>query len=349
VEGKIPFEFPQNLSPDGEYRLQLSVYGAPLLGGYYVDDASSLALAGEEAATISARDTLVLLVDKPVAITGTVTLPEGESADWSGIDITAVHAATGREMGYSTLRTTATDGVYSFNLNRVKSGEDYYLHFEDRDRNYVSGYATSEPGVFTYDRSAAPVVSAPSSGVALTAAPGLWIEGSVTLPVDVETDSIRVEALLEVDEGWEFVSSAYVDTDGSFAIGGLPAGAYAVYLDDSRNQIVDGYYVENGSPLSSEPVALVAAGTTGLVLSGAESVGMTGTVVVPSGVELDDFEVTVYEYDEDWGWWDTAWSRANRTTGRYSVGGLEEGREYRVQLWAWSGTGYVGGFYDGPG
>src|SRR5690606_19605774 len=75
---------------------------------------------------------------------------------------------------------------------------------------------------------------------------------------------------------------------------------------------------------------------------------ISGKIVLPAGMDGEDFDVDTYVYDEV----DKRWELGKYTTanpdGTFANADLEDGLEYRLHLDSFSST-HLGGFYAGPG
>lgn len=158
---------------------------------------------------------------------------------------------------------------------------------------------------------AAPIPGAPTPHGAERAASDGVIAGRVLTREGEGFAGIDLVAQSELS--WTSTGTALSDESGVFRIEGLMEGPHTIRVCSARQDLAS--------------VEHVAAGTTGLVLTLAESARVNGRVLDPSGRPLDRFLVLVHADETDL-FSGTVVSRSTihrSADGRFELGGLPEG------------------------
>lgn len=280
----------------------------------------------ESRGTIALRITNDLLSQ----ISGTVTGPD-ESTPISGIRAYAYQWKDDWQ-DWDYLRWADTDADGHFAIGGLEAGT-YRVQFTDGAGNFAPE---------TYDDAAnldsGTDIVVPSgtnvSGIDASLATASKISGIVTGSDGITPLPDIWVAAYQWDESgwWEQEESSYTDADGTYTIGGLPAGTYRVQFSDSQGDYLSEAYA-NAPDLESGTDVVVAAGetATGIDASLAAASKISGIVTGPDGTTpLSDIWVAAYQWNES-GWWEQVESYYTDADGAYIIGGLPAGT-YRVQF-----------------
>lgn len=146
--------------------------------------------------------------------------------------------------------------------------------------------------------------------------------------------------------GWEYYGDAWTDEQGDFSASGLKARPTVVEIQDHSGRYVGEWYDDVLDPGAATPVDVRGGATYNLgriVL--AEGAHVAGTVTAAGGgPALENIEVTVARWRDDWGDWDHFAGGQTDADGHYDVGGLAAG-SYRVRFWDGSGA-YAGEWFE---
>ncbi|RYD50104.1 MAG: hypothetical protein EOP85_00255 [Verrucomicrobiaceae bacterium] len=160
------------------------------------------------------------------------------------------------------------------------------------------------------------------------------IAGTVTAQVgNAPLPEIQVTAYQynPSEDYWDFVSSAFSRTNGTYTVNGLSPGAVKLRFSDSDGNYITEFY-NNVSSLSAAQEIIAANGTflTGIDASLESAGSVSGKVTGPDGITpLEDVEVEIYSWDaeyEEWNWEDYSYTRED---GTYRLGRLQSGT-YRI-------------------
>ena len=146
------------------------------------------------------------------------------------------------------------------------------------------------------------------------------------------------------DFPWEGVRSTETAADGTYDLGGLPAGTYRIeFYDDSGNHVLQ-YYNNQPTIDLGEDVVVTAGGTrSGIDARLALAGHVGGTVTDASADGLGGIWVTAVRPDGSGGW-EEVWGTQTGADGTYDLGFLPTGR-YRIQFSDDSGN-YVRQYYN---
>jgi hypothetical protein len=176
-----------------------------------------------------------------VTIMGTISDPSGYPL--AGVTIALFEA--GRD-GHAPLGTTTTDDVGGYRFPRVRAaaGDDYRVEATDDSGAHVftCSSVTIGPDTSTTHHATMPVAG--------------YIQGRVTTQ-----DDVCVTAA-----GESTVQAVYVSVRGTFRLGGLPAGTYALAFHDSTLAFADQYYnnvrIDDAADAHPTRVTVTAGRTT---------------------------------------------------------------------------------------
>ena len=164
----------------------------------------------------------------------------------------------------------------------------------------------------------------------------LWVNVSS----DATFDWIEGAAVTLYDDAGNELDTAVTDANGDAAFLGLDPGSYYV------SAVADGHVEEfyDDSPDLAGAWGLFVDEFSGDVayMTLAAEPQVSGTLTGPGGTPLESADVTVYQYDEDFEYWDLADFASTDEDGHYAIGGLDDG-VYRL---GFSAGGHVEEFLD---
>lgn len=322
----------------GRYKVRF--IGSDRLIGEYYDNSPSQSAAATIDVGAAGRSGINAELAVGGIITGTVTVPPG--ADRSGLSV-EVTTPDGDWAGWG--QVNGDTGQYT--VSGLEGG-GYFVQFAG------NGAVTGEYYDNVQSRSAATTVSvaagATRSGInAALESPGR-ITGTVTVPSGVDRSDITVSVLVPGNDGEE-VGSAFVESDGTYAVGDIPAGSYLVRFSSWRGNVADQYYSGKYLRSAATRVTVASAATT----SGINATLVAGTTI--SGrvsLEEDDddaggVDLTLYaraavgspweRFDQEWADSDGTFTFPHVPNGEYIV--EAEGREEHAGEF-WNGVGGAG-------
>jgi hypothetical protein len=241
-----------------------------------------------------------------------------------------------------------TDSSGAYSIQSLSPGQ-YMVSFGAAEQNFVFQY---------YDRQASwesatpvPVVSGATTPVIdAELEEGGWIEGDVEDSLGGDAVEAEVCAWIEAEQGGpEALGCAEPGALGHYAIGGLPAGEYAVAFWPFDPSYTPQLYDGRGFWEEPDLVEVVTgAQATGIDAEMRKGGRIAGTVTsAATGAPLDEIEVCVLEAT---GANDGIFCTYTEADGRYTTYGLPSGA-YKVEFspeWAGGfGDGFPTQYYDG--
>jgi hypothetical protein len=152
------------------------------------------------------------------------------------------------------------------------------------------------------------------------------ISGKVTAPAGVDLAATYANAYTA--DGHSYAGYGQLNSDGSYAVTGLPAGSYKVQFTGNDSGGLDRWYSGATSFESATPVTLTAGqGLTGINDSLAKGATISGRITAPPGVDLSLISVSVQTTGIEWF---SASGQVN-LDGTYTVRGIPSGT-YKVQF-----------------
>lgn len=299
----------------GNYVLQFSGYNTGALEQWYPnaafrDTATAVAVAaGQDVTGINA--TLV----KGASISGKVTVPAGTIL--SRVAVTA----SGEGSPYGTYANVNADGTYK--VKGLPAGS-YKLKFT----NYNSGALDEWYNNVQTEAAATPIVLAAGqdkTAVDATLAQGASISGKVTLPAGVPYYMTSVSLFKATDNS--HVVSTQLNSDGTYALRGLPVGSYKLQFGGYGSGVLTQWHNNADSLATATPIALAdGQSLTDINATLVQGGIISGKITAPAGTQLysaqvvatktgviDDSSVTGYVA------WDGTYSISGLGTGTYKL------------------------------
>ena len=286
-------------------------------------------------------------------ITGTVT--DEFLLPLSGIQASAyVWDATNGWWNYAAAGFTDSNGSYA--VGGLSAGT-YRVCFFDFSTDYVSEcYDDADYNFYSVTATATDIaVSAggTTSGIDAQLAFAGHITGTVTDASGAALSAIEAEAqVFDVVGGyWSTEGWGYTQSDGTYQIGGLPAGTYRVcFWDWNTGTYLGECYDDAGADVNNATDIAVIAGrtTTGIDAQLDLAAHIAGTVSDSSGAVLAGVSVRAHVWDTSNSYWRNVRSATTDANGAYDIGGLSAGT-YRVCFFDWNTGDYLNECYDDAG
>src|SRR6476620_11441737 len=154
------------------------------------------------------------------------------------------------------------------------------------------------------------------------------ISGKVTAPAGVQLTSVQITVHNAADTS--YAAWGQVAEDGSYTVGGLPAGSYKVEISGSNSGALSQWYSGAKTFESATPVTLASGQSlTGIDAALVKGASVSGSVTLPAGVDPSSVGVwiTRTSYGPDWY---SAYGQVGQD-GSYTVRGLPAG-SYKIQF-----------------
>ena len=251
--------YSQSLAP-GRYRLAFDDPGGDLLGEYY-DDQYDVDLAGSITVPDGGGAHPADAELAPAShVTGTITGPFGLPLD--GVSVSAHRATTiGGRVEYQQVSGAQTDAFGRYDIGSLPAGT-YRIRMGEEFSS--PGHATDHATEWWRDRpslesGADLVVPEEDTVEAIDArlAVDSEISGRVTDANGVGLAQGEVSALREVGAAWHHVSTAELDTDGTYVLDGLQAGTYRVLFRAHSDGVeLTEWWNDEGLPENASDVAV---------------------------------------------------------------------------------------------
>jgi 5-hydroxyisourate hydrolase-like protein (transthyretin family) len=220
---------------------------------------------------------------------------------------------------------TKADGTYD--IGGLPTGT-YRVWFRDEAGAYVGQYYGNTT-VWENAADVAVTAGATTSGIDATLAVAGHVTGTVKDTGGVAVRGIWVSAYRSSGSHWTYEGRVNVTAaNGTYDLGGLPAGTYRLEFWDENGAYATQYYNNKLNLDMATDVAVTAgATTTGIDATLAAAGHVTGTVKNSAGAPIPG--VTVVFYRDDGAGWDWVDSIDTSSAGTYDMGGLAAGT-YRV-------------------
>jgi outer membrane protein OmpA-like peptidoglycan-associated protein/5-hydroxyisourate hydrolase-like protein (transthyretin family) len=304
-------------------------------GAYRLQDGTTVPVTvGNETTGIDAELSL------PGTISGTITAAAGGgplAGEWAE----AYRETSPGVWDFIVTGVSEVDGTYT--TGPIPPGT-YRVKFGASSAMYKAEYFD---GVFS-DTEATPIVVGPGDALVeidATLDPlNGHINGTVTVDGGGPAAGVEVTAWRPDGTDWVWASTTNTAADGSYSVGGLPAGIYRVLFTDNNGVYISEYY-NDALTIDDGTSIVLGSGATefGIDASLATAGHVTGTVTAATGgAPLPNIWVQVFHMVDatTYDWVTGGYTAAN---GTYDVGGLPTGT-YRVGFYP-STTAYVAEYY----
>lgn len=314
---------------DGAYRLGF----LDPAGNYareYHDNKTDVGIADSISLTSAASVTTNASLATASRIQGTVTNDSGSSLQ--GIYVYAYRSNGGGSWSYLGQALTQADG--SYDLGGLAQGT-YRIEFHDSEGFHVREYYDDAPG-FGSATDIAVGASVTLTGYDAELTPAGRIQGRIVDGSGSGVPNIDVSVYRWNSAGsyWEYTGNGYTDYNGDYTAGGLPTGTYRVGTYDSSGTYPERYYPSAGDLDSADDVQVTAgSSTTGIDIAlEALVVGSIAGTVSDSGASgLANIEVTLFRYNEQYGYWEEINYATTDASGLYRFESVEVGT-YRLRF-----------------
>jgi 5-hydroxyisourate hydrolase-like protein (transthyretin family) len=223
------------------------------------------------------------------------------------------------------------NGHYSFPF--VPAGT-YLVYFHDLDGTYVPEFWDDQLSVFEATKVTVAAGGTTSGSDAELATAGR-LSGTVTDSQGDGLGDIEVQLAREVAPGdWFSFGEEFgyhTNADGTYDIGGLPAGKWRVGFVDHEGTYLSEYYDDVTDFGQATDLAVTAGdATTGIDAELADAAHVTGTVTDEQGHPLEGIFVALRALED--GHWSYFGDAETAADGTYAMNGLRPGTNYRVSF-----------------
>jgi len=316
----------------GVYRLQFRDESGLYLSEYY-----------DDRATAAAADHLVL------GSGATVTSDAG-LADAATIAGTVTGEDTGLGIEYATVNVWARSGLDWYRAASTTADEhgvylagglpmgSYRVEYQDNTGGHIREFYDDRPTVWD----ATPLLlDAGDHATGIDASLKAYgsIVGTVTGDDGRPVDGFRATAVRRYPDYWATYSDTVTNPDGTYRIGGLPPGTYAVHFSDNAGYGFDRYeaeYHSNATRVSdATPISIGYGETT--VNGQLVSTGTWGDIAGRatddvSGMPVPNIAIRRHDPDGGGGWYDSGHGTHTAADGTYTLQWVPVGSDYRVAV-----------------
>ena len=263
------------------------------------------------------------------SISGTVTDAGGTPIEGIAVDVMA-----GPQ--YNSYQTYSTDADGRYEATGLASGK-YKVRFRSNEGMYRTVWWEGRGSQDSADEISVSGGPVENINAALEAA--TMISGTVTDGSGTPLGDINVGVFLQNGTEWDYKGSEWTGLDGTYIIGDLAAGTYAVVFTDYSNHYLQEFY-DDAADFAGAALLVLGdgelAGDIDAILQDAPLTGIAGTVTEEgSGTPLDGVNVTAYSHDGvDW---QMLAATDTGMDGRFEIR-LPTAGVYRVRFWGMGGT-----------
>lgn len=245
---------------------------------------------------------------------------------------------------------TDTDGDYAISL----PDGAYRLGFADYTGGHIAEYHDDVDDVD--DGTTVPVSSASSAVVDAVLDPGAHITGTVTRPGGTALGQVLVTVYEPVEEDgetyYDWAGSTFTMSNGSYDIGGLATGDYAVefsdpdYSDDKATTWATEWYDDVTTSAEADRVAVTAPETSDPVNAQlAADAEFSGRITDANGAGVQGVVEAYKQVAGEWEYVEAEWAAPD---GTYVFDGLRAG-SYRVHFYGWVGGQFTDEYWNDKG
>lgn len=301
----------------GSYKVQFSTYGSNALPQWYKNAASF----GSATALNVAPEQDVTGIDatlaKGASITGKVSAP-------AGVTLSKVTVTAYLESGsYAGNAMVGADGTYRF--EGLATGS-YKLQFTGNSGALSQWYnnASSLETAQAVQAAAGQDIT----GINATLVKGASISGKVTVPAGTEASQVYVTAYKD-GSTLGYTASAQTESDGTYRLVGLDAGAYKINFGGYSIGALPRWYKDSETIEAATAVSVTAGqDLTGIDTSLPKGGTISGKVTAPAGVSVSGISVTAYTSGSQTAYVGSSYANAD---GTYRLVGLPTG-SYKIQV-----------------
>ncbi|GAB2698620.1 protocatechuate 3,4-dioxygenase beta subunit [Microbacterium marinum] len=267
---------------------------------------------------------VTLQFTRSAVIAGTVTDDHGAPVPDASVDLYRWDAEW--EGWWDQVDRRSTDSAGAFRFARLEPGEYTLRTSTDAaiglQTEWWDGAARKADatrivveGVETHD------------GLVVSLVPGASLSGTVTAPAGMSAES-DISVYVHDGESWEHAASTWSE-DGTYRIGGLPAGEYRVVAQPYDGRLLTRWW--DGATTREDATSIDLASTdtvTGIDIALPRGASIAGTVTNQSGTAAANVRVSALverDADSESPWWESVASAWTAEDGTYVLTGLEPG------------------------
>jgi hypothetical protein len=270
-------------------------------------------------------------------ISGTITDAKSGIPLASNCNVRVDAVNTASQLNYFDGCTDASGG---YTITRLPAGT-YTVQFQDSEDNYLSQFYSGDPVTVA--------TGATTSGVNVALAAGGIVSGTVTAVSDGHDLSNVCVNVFPASNLNDAVGFGCTGASGTYSIGGLPTGNYAVGFFGSgvSSQYITQYYNGQASSSSANLVS-VTAGTATSGINAAMVLGgsISGTVMNTSGTPIAGVCVSAFFANGVDGSFAGGSDACTDSSGHFQTVGLTAG-SYQLEAFTQPGVPYVGAWLGG--
>jgi 5-hydroxyisourate hydrolase-like protein (transthyretin family) len=332
--------------PAGSYRVGSRDNSGTYGDVYYINatDVDSADDVGVTAGSITSGINMQVAAAQTGSISGTVTDSLGNPL--GGIDVALIRYNTDWEY-WEEFEYASTDGSGQYHFNSVEAGT-YRLRFADPSETHAGEYHSD---AYTVENALdVDVTSETETIVDESLSDAASMAGTVTnnSATPLAGISVNFYRINDNTAQREYLFSRATAADGTYSIGGLPAGAFLVEFADYNPETTYAREYYNGKPTieAADPVDVQEGQNVTDIDASLELAGqITGTVTADgSGTPLPFISVTLYRWNEVGLSWSYTSSVSSNLSGSYTAQGLVPG-DYRITFYDFAGN-YLGESYN---
>ena len=331
----------------GTYRLYFGQHSPSYVPAYY-GDKGNIRLAADVQVT---DGQMTSGIDMQLAPAGHITGTVRDTANVGLGDIVVEVYSANDVGGWDLINFVFTDSGGTYDA--TAPGGTFRVMFRDNSGAYVNQYYNDKGDIHPAN-DVSVTVGETTSGINATLAPAGpvgHITGTVKNAGGDGLAGIKVIAYeSDGSGGWNDVSTTWTNDNGTYNLGGVPAGNCRLYFGQYSDTYLPQFY--NGEPGGAEDIDSAKDVPVGLGETVAlpdvvlVAASITGTITDATGQPLDNIDVKAFASADDA--YTGNWVALTQTDehGTYRLGGLPEG-DYIVEFSNDESGDYVTQYYDG--